>query len=302
MTLSIVTCVYNGDRFIDYYWEGMSKIIDLVDNIIIINDGSTDDTYNQLQKLDTDKLKLINKTNTGLPASRNIGLEMVKTDYVIFLDIDDQLCRTTLEKLIKKVKNSFYDIVYGNVSYVNEKGYSTKMMYIWSLLKSFKFISFRDTKNRIFMNNFLVTPGSLMFRTGYVINYKFNENLTIGEDWEFFTRVFKNAKVASVKSTLIKYMIVSTSMSLTTMNNSKKLELLTNELIKNFKRSFPESNIIKYENHLYVTNELFKLQRSGYKMSFLKTLSIYFKYIKISPKSKKYILNSFIKMILAKVF
>lgn len=301
MSLSIVTCVYNGSKFIDYYWSGMLEIIDMVDSVIIVNDGSTDDTYKKLQNINSNKLKIINKENSGLPASRNIGFELVNSKYVIFLDVDDILYKTTLFKLINRIEDSNADIIYGNVSYVNEQGHSTKMMYIWSFLKKLKFVTSKDTNSKIFMNNFLVTPGSIMFRTKYIENYKFNENLTIGEDWEFFTRVFPNANIESINDTMIRYMIVNASMSLTTMKDINKLTILTNSLVDNYKIAFPEYDYKKYENHINIVNRLFQLQRSGYKESFFTLISMYFMFLKTSPQSNKIIVNSFVKMLLSKI-
>ncbi|HHF0511887.1 TPA: glycosyltransferase family A protein, partial [Vibrio antiquarius] len=98
--LSIVTCVYNGSEFVNSYFEKLKEILYLVERVIIVDDGSNDDTALKLNdnKIGLEsKVKIETKKNTGLPDSRNVGLDLVDSDYVIFLDIDDYICPRGLE-------------------------------------------------------------------------------------------------------------------------------------------------------------------------------------------------------------
>lgn len=93
MLFSIITPVYNAERYIE---RGMSCLFDQTFSdfeIIAVNDGSTDqsgDILNDLAKKDV-RLKVIHKQNEGVGWARNEGLRHAQGEYVFFMDIDDLL-------------------------------------------------------------------------------------------------------------------------------------------------------------------------------------------------------------------
>ena len=97
MKVSVILCVYNEEKFI-------GKAIDSILNqtlddfeLIIINDGSTDNTLDIIKSYDDERIKLINQANIGLGASRNKAMEKASGEYVAFLDGDDCFFPYTLE-------------------------------------------------------------------------------------------------------------------------------------------------------------------------------------------------------------
>ncbi len=108
--LSIIIPVYNGEKYIR---ECISSI--LINNtkdyeVIIINDGSTDNTQNILDELKNDKLKIYNNKNHGVSYSRNFGIGQAEGEYLMFVDADDILNRNWYDT-VKEYFNYKYDIV-----------------------------------------------------------------------------------------------------------------------------------------------------------------------------------------------
>ena len=83
--------------------------------LIIVDDGSTDETLNVIQKYMNDKrIKYIYKENGGQSSARNVGLKNALGKYIMFLDDDDELCDTALERALEKIKKSKCPWIYCN--------------------------------------------------------------------------------------------------------------------------------------------------------------------------------------------
>ncbi|MDI1259432.1 glycosyltransferase family A protein [Aquabacterium sp.] len=91
MTISFVIAAYNLERYIDACVDSVLQSLAIGDEVIIVNDGSTDGTrlkLTQVQQRST-LVKVIDKQNGGVASTRNTGLAAASKDYVLFLDGDD---------------------------------------------------------------------------------------------------------------------------------------------------------------------------------------------------------------------
>lgn len=124
--ISVIVCVYNCEKYIDQCLNSIIKQTLKKIEIIVINDGSKDNTKNILEKYNLiENIKIINKENEGLTKSRNLGLDISKGKYIYFIDADDYIEKDTLERLYIKAEKENLDIVvfdYYNES-LNEKKY-----------------------------------------------------------------------------------------------------------------------------------------------------------------------------------
>jgi len=111
--ISIIVPVYNGIQYIESCINNILKSIYTNIEIIIIDDGSTDGTYQkceELQKLDQRIIVVHNDKNEGVSISRNKGIELVNGKYICFVDVDDILLPNALELLYQPS----YDLICGN--------------------------------------------------------------------------------------------------------------------------------------------------------------------------------------------
>lgn len=106
--VSIIVPVYNGQDFINRCLNSLINQTYSNVEIIVINDGSTDNSLDLLKKYN-DKIILINKENSGVSDSRNLGLEKASGDYIMFCDIDDWYEKVTVEKAVCEIGN--YDLL-----------------------------------------------------------------------------------------------------------------------------------------------------------------------------------------------
>jgi glycosyltransferase involved in cell wall biosynthesis len=102
---SIIIPLYNKELFIE---ETLSSVLNqsFTDfEVIIINDGSTDNSYNIIQTFKDDRIQILNQENRGLSASRNIGIKTAKGKFIAFLDADDLWMEDFLETIHFLINN-----------------------------------------------------------------------------------------------------------------------------------------------------------------------------------------------------
>lgn len=100
--ITIVVPCYNCSKYVDdmmkslinqdYAYEKME--------VLLLNDGSTDDTLSVIKKYETDNVRVISKENEGVSATRNLGLKEALGKYILFLDPDDYLSSDVVRKIL----------------------------------------------------------------------------------------------------------------------------------------------------------------------------------------------------------
>ena len=125
MKVSIIVAAYNIE---DYIKRCMYSIVNQTFKdieIIVVNDGSTDNTLNIINDFAKNdaRIKIIDKKNGGLIEARKSGLEIASGEYILFLDGDDWLHLEAIEKLYQEAKKDNFDIVLYNfyLAYDNNK-------------------------------------------------------------------------------------------------------------------------------------------------------------------------------------
>lgn len=111
MNLSIIIPVYNCEKYLKECLESIVNEIDNNTEILLIDDGSTDnssDIYNQYHK----KISVFKNKNHGVSYSRNFGIKKATGKYIMFVDSDDALEKDWFKEVIDKIKNSDFDICY----------------------------------------------------------------------------------------------------------------------------------------------------------------------------------------------
>lgn len=116
MTLcSVIIPLYKGKKYIAECIESVLAQTYPEWELILIDDGSPDDTYDFVSKLlDTykcDKIHLHHQENQGVANTRNKGVLLAKGEYVAFVDQDDKLKSDYIERLIAATEEQPYDIV-----------------------------------------------------------------------------------------------------------------------------------------------------------------------------------------------
>lgn len=123
LRFSVIMCAYNIEKLVGTAIESVLKQKYQNYELIIVNDGSSDNTLKVLkryQEKSNGKIRIIdNEKNIGLSASRNVAIAQAKGEYIVHLDGDDTLYdRVTLKKIDETIGDKKSDIVYFGVQYV----------------------------------------------------------------------------------------------------------------------------------------------------------------------------------------
>jgi glycosyltransferase involved in cell wall biosynthesis len=111
--ISVIIPLYNHAKFIEEAIVSVLKQTIDIDEIIVVDDGSTDNSIEVVRKYTN--IILITKKHSGVIESVNMGLNMASGDYISFLDADDKwLANKTELQLTLLEKNPDVDMVYGN--------------------------------------------------------------------------------------------------------------------------------------------------------------------------------------------
>jgi len=160
--------------------------------IIIIDDGSTDDSLKELEGL---PVQYIWKENGGISSARNKGIEVARGDYIAFLDVDDLWKKKKLSTQIAMMHEEGYEISYTDEIWMrNGKHLNQK-----SIHKKYSGFIFEKCLPRC-----IISPSSvLMKRNVFDVVGFFDETMIVCEDYDMWLRVTARYPVLFVEKPLI---------------------------------------------------------------------------------------------------
>jgi len=199
---SIVIPLYNKEKEISQTLKSILSQTFTDFEVIIVNDGSTDNSLKVVESIKDDRIRIINKENGGVSSARNRGVLEAKGDYIAFLDADDlwdNKYLLTMNKLINDFNNaSIFSCQFG---FVNNKHISPAN---------------GIHKKRGYIDNyFLEANKAPLIHTSSVIIKKscfeiiglFNTQYRRGEDVDMWCRLSENFKHV-FEPTLLSYYVL----------------------------------------------------------------------------------------------
>jgi glycosyltransferase involved in cell wall biosynthesis len=202
--ISVILCAYNEEKFIRKAIESVVNQTLKCIEIIIVNDGSTDNTLNIINGYakDDSRIKVIDQENIGLGASRNKGMKIASGEYVTFLDADDWFTEEAFEISYNEAKDKDTDItMYQMINYDDETGriYENDWFNLNNLDESFDDCVFGPEKTKDFLFDLSVSSCQKIYRNSFLksIDASFPEGIYF-EDMPFFFYVYLKAKRISI--------------------------------------------------------------------------------------------------------
>ena len=123
--ISIIVPVYNTERYLPACIDSVRNQTYTDWELLLVDDGSSDSSgriCDQYAELDP-RIRVVHKSNNGVSAARNTGIDAAKGEYLVFLDSDDEFAPDCIELLAEPLKKRDYDFVIGQVVIVGSDNY-----------------------------------------------------------------------------------------------------------------------------------------------------------------------------------
>lgn len=282
--ISVIIPVFNTEKYIEKCIESVINQTLKEIEIIVLNDGSTDDSDKIIRSYKDRRIKYINKKNEGIAITRNKGIKSAKGKYITFVDSDDYIDSTFCEKMYNKAEKENCDIIICDYYNINDNKKSIIK------LNSFKNSNLKDNSeiinqvnlgpcnkiysSRLLKNNKIIFPEDIKYEdVPFVCKClvkaenigKIDEPLSyfnIHEGSQTTTRdekIFDIFKVAdliksilnnNVPKPIINYFLISLLINYLVQSRYIKINEIRNEFI-NSSYNYLDQNILKWKNNIY---------------------------------------------------
>lgn len=281
--LSVIIPIYNSEKYIQRCIQSVINQTYKNLEIILINDGSTDNTQKILENFykQDKRIIIINKENEGVSAARNIGIEISSGEYIHCLDSDDWIENDMYEDMIKKIELYDLDIIVSNFYWDYDNGrYEIKnclpideniIINNKDFLKKYFFSgkSYPAIWNKIFKAE--------LYKKN---NIRYPSEISIGEDMVTISKLFYCAeKIGKINKTYLHY--IQNSGSITKNNNITKIKEIfrATEMIESYFNGLIDSEMITAFNYSVITNVLLS-EYDNKNNEYKKYVKKYFNYMK----------------------
>jgi glycosyltransferase involved in cell wall biosynthesis len=221
--VSVCMPAYNSEKYIA---AAIQSIIDQTYTnweLIIVNDGSVDNTYNVAESYTDKRIKLFQQKNKGQCAAANKAFEMSSGEVVKFFDSDDLLSPEFLEKQVNRLNGSKEHIVsskWGRFYNDDLSSFTLNPQSVWRDMPADEWLIEAWKKGQPMMQSALwLIPRDILQVSGL-----WDEELSLINDLDFFTRVLVNCKEVLFEPEAVLYYRSGLSQSLSGTKTRKGIE------------------------------------------------------------------------------
>lgn len=188
--VSIIVPVYNAENYIDECVK--SLIIQRYNDIeiILVNDGSSDNSLNKCLewKKKSSKVRVVDKKNGGVSSARNCGMKVARGEYISFVDSDDFVSEDYIESLLKHMKKDI-DLVALGMSYYKDNCLHPVKYRLKSKIYTCDYLKKIVIDDGTFSGFCFHSCCTLLYKSSIIKKYniQFNTNIKFNEDGLFNT-------------------------------------------------------------------------------------------------------------------
>ncbi len=204
--ISIIIPTYNRADFVVQTVESVLKQSFSNYEIIVVNDGSTDNTDEVLAPyLSLPNFRYFSQENSGRSTARNLGIKNSRGEWLLFLDSDDMLFEDALSFLSNK-RREYPEVKMIGGTYVKIDENDNLLTQTNFIIKHGKTEQLVNDPYLSLINNYYLPMGSYIVHRDVVnADGKFESNLEPCEDFDFCLRIARESKLAYFKTPIVKF-------------------------------------------------------------------------------------------------
>jgi glycosyltransferase involved in cell wall biosynthesis len=207
---SIVIPVYNKEKFVAKTIESVLNQTFTDYEIIIVNDGSTDQSEAKISTFNDNRIKYYSKKNEGVALARNFGIEKATADYICFLDADDYWYPTFLETMQRYSSELPEQKVFAAAIEIETKNKTISAHYSIPSTSDFEIVNFFDASQK---ECALWTSSVCIHKSVFEKIGDFDTNIKHGEDTELWIRIGLQFTIVFIRKILSRYVYDEKSIS-----------------------------------------------------------------------------------------
>ena len=207
---SIVIPVYNKEKFVAKTIESVLEQTFNDYEIIIVNDGSTDQSESKISAFKDTRIQYYSKKNEGVAFARNFGIEKASAEYICFLDADDFWYSNFLETMHRFIAEFPEQKVFASAIEIETKNKLIKAHYSIPTTSDFEIVNFFDASQKecVLWTSSVCIQKSVFEKVG-----TFDTNIKHGEDTELWIRIGLQFPVVFIRKILARYVYDDESIS-----------------------------------------------------------------------------------------
>jgi glycosyltransferase involved in cell wall biosynthesis len=196
--VSVIIPVYNAQQFIREALDSIFRQTYKNIEVIVVNDGSSDQTENIITGQYKDRVRYFSQANSGPSKARNAGLKNAKGEYVAFLDVDDVWHPNKIEEQVNSfLRNSNFEMIYTDYQVIDIDEP------VQFLLEPGEIELQPCTFRQILFGKLVATP-TVMIKKDVLLNIGgYNEALLTGEDIELYLKVAQLFRIGFLNKTYV---------------------------------------------------------------------------------------------------
>jgi len=226
---SVIIPLFNKEKYIKATLDSVFKQTFQDFEIIVINDGSTDNSENEVLKFDSSKIRYFKTENKGVSAARNFGITQAKGKYVAFLDADDYWYPYFLDEINSYIQRFPEQKVFSLGLEIEFKKHTFPSVYSITKSGDFEIVNYfvGSMKQSVISISASVFEKSIFEDSGV-----FNEKYQAGEDTDLWVRIGLLFSVVFIWKIGARYVYDNQSLSRTRNITTNKAEFKEYKLLE----------------------------------------------------------------------
>lgn len=207
---SVVIPVYNKEKFVVKTIESVLFQTFTDYEIIIVNDGSTDQSEAKVLEFRDNRIQYFSKKNEGVAAARNFGIKKAKADYICFLDADDYWYPNFLETMHRFTAKFPEQKVFAAAVEIETRNKTIPAHYSIPKKSNYEIVNFFDASQKecVLWTSSVCIHKSVFEKVG-----TFDTNIKHGEDTELWIRIGLQFPIVFTPKILARYVYDDKSIS-----------------------------------------------------------------------------------------